>query len=278
MRHESRTMVLLHDLWLSPSAWDPMRRYYESSGYEVHVPAWLDGSRSIDLPHTDSKQHSHVSLASIAAAMEDYVRGLEEPPILIGHGLGGLIVQRLLDGCLGSVGIAIGSAPPRGVFPSLAPILQGTRPYLRNPLHGGKPVSLRFDEFYHLFANTMHEPEARRAYHRDAVSVAGRLFWEVALAPINPWSQAAVNFTNDQRAPLLLVAASEDQLSPPALVRRIFHKHCESAAVTAYKEFSGRSHLCLVQEGWEEIAASLLRWATTQIYSVHHLKPETVFL
>jgi len=51
------------------------------------------------------------------------IETLLEPPILIGHSFGGLIVQLLLDRGLGSRGIAIDPGNPRGVIPSLAAII-----------------------------------------------------------------------------------------------------------------------------------------------------------
>jgi pimeloyl-ACP methyl ester carboxylesterase len=44
-------------------------------------------------------------------------RMLPEPPFLIGHSMGGLVVQMLLDRGFGAAGVAISSAPPRGVPP-----------------------------------------------------------------------------------------------------------------------------------------------------------------
>ena len=35
----------------------------------------------------------------------------------------------------------------------------------------------------------------------------------------------------------------------------------KSAALTAYKEFPGRSHFTVGQDGWEEVADYALNWA-----------------
>ena len=42
------------------------------------------------------------------------IRGLDTPPIVIGHSFGGLIVQRLLGEDLAAAGVAIDAAPIRG--------------------------------------------------------------------------------------------------------------------------------------------------------------------
>jgi hypothetical protein len=47
----------------------------------------------------------------------------------------------------------------------------------------------------------------------------------------------------------------------PASLNASTFKHYESAAVTEFKEFPGRSHYTLGQEGWEEVADYALDWA-----------------
>jgi hypothetical protein len=51
-------------------------------------------------------------VAGITAHYGHLIGGLSAPPALIGHCLGGLVVQILLDGGLGAAGAAINPAPP----------------------------------------------------------------------------------------------------------------------------------------------------------------------
>jgi alpha-beta hydrolase superfamily lysophospholipase len=71
-----------------------------------------------------------------------------------------------------------------------------------------------------------------------------------------------VDFDNDDRAPLLLIAGGVDHVVPAAVDRQMAKKQSKSAAVTEYKEFPGRSHFTIGQEGWEEVADYALAWAT----------------
>jgi len=54
------------------------------------------------------------------------IREQPEPPLLIGHSFGGLFVQMLLDRGVGDAGVAIDSAPPRGVSPQSCPCSERT--------------------------------------------------------------------------------------------------------------------------------------------------------
>ena len=50
-------------------------------------------------------------------------------------------------------------------------------------------------------------------------------------------------------------------MSPASLNRSNAKHYKHSDAVTEYKEFEGRSHYTLGQEGWEEVADYALEWA-----------------
>ena len=75
-----------------------------------------------------------------------------------------------------------------------------------------------------------------------------------------------MNFHNDERAPLLLIAGSVDHVMPAAVNRSNF-EHYKSAAQTDYKEFDGRSHFTVGQPGWEEVADYALDWCNAHVGS-----------
>ena len=107
-------------------------------------------------------------------------------------------------------------------------------------------------------AATLETPAAVRRY---AVPGPGRVLFQGAFASFNPHAPTRVDFSNDDRAPLLLIAGEVDH-TVPAVVDRSTAKHYrKSAAVTEYKEFPGRSHFIVGQEGWEEVADYALDWA-----------------
>ncbi len=76
-----------------------------------------------------------------------------------------------------------------------------------------------------------------------------------------PRAENTVNYGKDRRAPLLLIAGSEDNLVPPIGVRLNYRNYVTSTAITDYKEFPNRSHLIVAQEGWQEVAEYALSWA-----------------
>jgi alpha-beta hydrolase superfamily lysophospholipase len=71
-----------------------------------------------------------------------------------------------------------------------------------------------------------------------------------------------VDFTNETRAPLLLIAGGADHVVPAAVDKQASERFKrKSQALTEYKEFAGRSHFTVGEQGWEEVADYALDWA-----------------
>ena len=88
------------------------------------------------------------------------------------------------------------------------------------------------------------------------------MLFEGGFANFSPSSPLQVDFTNDDRAPLLFVAGGNDHILPPKVQRENYQKHSEnSKAITAFKLFEGRDHLTCAEDGWEAVADFALNWA-----------------
>ena len=82
------------------------------------------------------------------------------------------------------------------------------------------------------------------------------------LANFTPGHQDAyVDFANDERAPLLLIAGGEDHLEPPAIQESLLKHYRTSSARTDFQLFEGRAHYTIGQEGWEKLADYALDWS-----------------
>jgi pimeloyl-ACP methyl ester carboxylesterase len=261
MDRKMETIVLLHGLWLASSSWHGFRRFYEERGYQVLTPVWPRMSASIGDIRRDPSALAGLGLREIADHYEKIVRSLDDAPILMGHSMGGLIVQILLNRGLGAAGVSIDGTAPRGVFRLPLSVIKAANPVLSNPLNYWRCKTLTFAQFKYAFANIMTEADARTVYERDVIPGPGRPIFEAAFANFNPWTAARINHANNRRAPLLLIAGAEDNLVP-AILNRINHKLYQRAtAKTDYKEFPNRSHLIVAQKGWQEVAAYALSWA-----------------
>ena len=255
------TIVLIHGLWMTPRSWEHWVRRYTDRGHRAVAPAWPGMDRPIEELRADSSAVDHLGVTEIIDHYDAIIGDLAQPPIIMGHSFGGLVAQVLLDRGLGTAGVAIDSAPVKGVLSLPLSSIRSSLPALKNPTNTHKSVMLSPEEFDYAFTNTLTEEASRAAYDRYAVPGPGRVLFQAALANFNPHAATKVHFDNGDRAPLLIIAGHEDHVSPPAVNEATARLQRRSAALTDYREFPNRSHYILGQEGWEEVADYALAWA-----------------
>ena len=259
--NEKPPIVLIHGFWVTPRSWEKWVAHYEGRGHRVLAPAYPGFEVEVEALNEDPSPIEAVTVPAIVERLEQVIGGLDSQPILIGHSAGGVFVQLLLDRGHGLAGVAINSAPTEGVRVVPPSQLKSTFPVLKNPANRHKAVGFTHEQWHYAFTNTFSEEESRALYERYAIPASGQIFWGSILANVQPGHQDTwVDYHNDDRAPLLFISGSEDNLMPPK-VQRSNAKHYKSDTVTEVKEYEGRAHLLPAQEGWEEVADYALSWA-----------------
>lgn len=257
----SRTIVLIPGLWLSALSWEHWVARFQQRGMTVIARNWPGMEGDIAELRRDPSSMDHLGFGEVVDHYEDIIRGLDAPPIIMGHSFGGAVVQVLLDRGLGSAGVAIDPAPIKGVLNLPPSSLKSACPALRNPANVHHAVMLTPEEFHYAFTNTLSEEASFGVYERYAIPGPGRLLFQAALANFNPHAATRIDFHNDKRAPLLLIAGGADHVAPASITRAEARLQGKSRAITAFKEFAGRSHYIVGQPGWEEVADFALNWA-----------------
>ena len=267
MNQQPKNIVLIHGLWMTPLSWENWVKYYSAKGYNVIAKGWpgLDGD--IEQLRRDPSPIATLGIDEIVNHYESIIRGLDSPPIIIGHSFGGLVTQILLDRGLGAAGVAIASAPVKGIILLPFSTLKVSFPALSNPANNHRAEPLSPEQFHYAFTNTLNEEESLKVFERYAVPGPDHVLFQAAFANFNPHAPTAVNFHNDTRAPLLLISGGKDHISPPSVVKANFNLYRKSKAITDYKEFPERSHYTLGQDGWEEVADFALDWALSNAAS-----------
>jgi len=254
------TIVLIHGFWVTPRSWEHWISRYEQRGYKVLAPAYPGFEVEVEALNADTSPIEALTVPQIVEHLESVVGALDKPPILIGHSAGGVFTQVLLDHGFGAAGVAINSAPTEGV--KIVPLSQvkASFPVLKSPANRHRAVGLTEEQWQYAFTNTFSEDDSRALYERYHVPASGSIFWGTALANLHPGKDDNyVDYDNTERAPLLFISGSEDNLMPPK-VQRSNAKHYNSAVVTEIKEFDG-PHLLPAAPGWEEVADYALAWA-----------------
>ncbi|MCJ1335101.1 hypothetical protein MMC09_000367 [Bachmanniomyces sp. S44760] len=255
-------IVFVHGLWMTSKCWQEWIPRFEKKGYQTHAPAWpgLEG-RSVEDIRRDPSALEGLGMKTICDHYEKFIKGLEVPPIIMGHSFGGLFVQILLSRGLGCAGCAIDPAMPSEVLALPLSQLEVAFPVFKNPFNMNGAVSLTKKQFHFAFCNELSEADSDKVYDEFAIPGDAKVLWQGALGAVQgKHSEAAVHFDKADRAPLLLTGGGKDHTVPPAVPKATM-KHYVGPAVVEYKEFEGRTHYIVGQEGWEEVADYCLEFA-----------------
>lgn len=255
------TIVLVHGLWLTPLSWEGWKQRFESKGHTVLAPAWPGLEGTVEEVRRNTSRYERLGVKEITDSYDRIIRGLDAPPIIMGHSFGGLITQLLLDRGLGASAVAISPAQIKGVF--VLPYSQAkvASVALKNPANRHRALMLTPEQFHYGFTNTLSLEESKPIYDRLAVPGPGRPLFQAAFANVTPHAVTHVNRHNSSRAPLLFLANGKDHTVPSASTRAAYNIQLKTGALTEIKEYPDRSHSTFSQDGWEEVADFALDWA-----------------
>ena len=218
--------------------------------------AWPYKERPVadQLANADARL-AKIGIPQIVEHYKEIIRRQPQPPILIGHSFGGLIVQILLDQGYGAAGVAISSVPPRAC-PQCASLCDPSR------------CCGHFSKRRSVGGELLPPPEVNQEERarRDAQGVqmhlvpeSGRIFWQLF------GSAAVVDFCNHERPPLLLVGCGQDRCVPAETQRRNYIEYGGARARTDFVFFGDLTHVSIAEPGCETLAAYCAAWVDARL-------------
>jgi alpha-beta hydrolase superfamily lysophospholipase len=252
---KTKTIVLIHGMFMNPLCWEKWIPYYQAKGYKVFAPAWPGRDKSVEelrRAHPDPELPK-LKLNNVVDHIANFIQGLNEKPAIIGHSMGGLVVQLLLQRDLAVAGVAIDPAPPAGVFTTAFSFLKANFPAI-NPFLLSQPMMMTFEQFQYAFVNTLPLDEQRAAYDRYAIPESRGIPTSSTVG-----GAGKIDFRKPH-PPLLITAGEKDHIVPASLNKSNFNKYRASSSLTEFKEFAGRDHFLIGEKGWEEVADTSLAW------------------
>ncbi len=230
------TIVFVHGMSHGAWCWEAyFIPYFEKLGYQC---------LAMNLPGHEEKG----STKSISYSLQDYVRALSkfvanlpEPPIIIGHSMGGMILQRFLKTGSCKKAILMSSVPPSGVLmASLRVIFNhlGSIPFLfqRNLLG----VFLKYPE---LMFNDL--------------SVAQKFKSNMCAESFFAYLGLLIPISNQTTTPMLVIGGSED-----ALITQEEFRQTAKYYQAKLELIEGGSHDLMLDPDFTKTADSIHQWLT----------------
>lgn len=249
----SNTIVLVHGLFVNPASWADWKTWFESKGYTVHTPANPGhAGNPAELRKNPDARLGRIDFEEVVGHLAAFIDTLPEKPILIGHSLGGLLVQKLLSMDKGVVGVLIDGAAPVGIITTTWSFWKSNFPVI-NFFKGNSPFLATKDWFHYTFGNTLSKAESDKVYDEIVVPESRN----IARGTLK--SFAKIDFKKPH-APLLFIAGEKDNIIPADLNRKNFLAYKDKKSQREFRQFEGRSHFIVGEKNWEEVAEYVLNW------------------
>lgn len=241
-------VVFVHGAFVGAWCWaERFLDHFAAQGFHSVAPS-LRGHGGSE----GAGQLQYAGINEFVADLERAVAGLDgPPPVLVGHSMGGLVVQRYLERHPATAAVLMASVPPSGLMPSTWRML------VSDPLlfaqfglmQGLGPRAVDLDVARRaVFSDHLPEAELAR-YARYMQPESQRAIWEMSATGIpRPWRIG--------RAPPMLVLGAQDDalfsVSEVQATARRWHAECEI--------LPGMAHALMLEPGWETVAGRIVQW------------------
>ena len=237
-------LLLVHGAWHGAWCWENFLPYFAEHGYEIHALS-LRG-------HGKSEGHEHIRWFSIRDYLSDLrqvVSRLSTHPILIGHSMGGYVVQKYLELQNAPAGVLLASVPTTGILKFLLRWLK------RHPTSTLKALVL-LNTWYFVstpalakdaFFSDDFPNEQFLAYYPRTQNESFRMALEMALLRLPR--------PNKVRTPLLVLGGESDRIFTVSEHRRTARAYKTEATI-----YPNMAHDMMLERGWDNVADKILSW------------------
>lgn len=242
-------IVFVHGAFCGGWSFDLFRAPFEAAGYACHAPD-LRGHNAGGARHAVGG----CSMADYAKDLAELASGLERPPVLVGHSLGGLAAM-MAAGRAPLAGLALlAPCAPWGIAgASFGEAVSATAIMAMGPFPS-QAVEPDYSVAEHYSLNRIPPAERRQIFERMRPESA-RALWETLTWWLDPFMTTSVNQIG---CPAYAAVGGRDTVNPASTVRQTAEK-----LKAELKVFDAMSHWLIGEPGWEEVAADVLAWAET---------------
>lgn len=243
-------VVMIHGAFCGGWAFDKFREPFAQSGFDVLAPTLRH--------HEGEGSHAvgSTGLADYADDLEKLLSGLNEPPILVGHSLGGLLAQMIAARRPVRAMVLIAPCAPWGIMPTtLFEIASAQALFLLAGDYWNTALKPDYGVAAAHALDKLSRAERRSVFDRF-VPESGLATFEILHWALD-FRRASYVRARQVTCPIVCLAGSDDRINPPSTIRRIAERY-DGRAV--FEELAGHSHWLIGEPGWELIAERALTW------------------
>ena len=249
----SQTLFMIHGMWGTGAHWKDWRAFFEAEGFHCITPTLLYHDQPPGTPPNDAL--GTTSLEDYTDDLERQIAALEEPPVIIGHSMGGLLAQKLAARGLGGKTVLLHPAAPAGILALRWSVIRSFASCLTKWGFWKRPHLTRFAEISYSSLHLL-SPEEQREVYSTLVPESGRAIFETGLWTMDRRRGSAVD-ASKIRTPMMVTTGTPDRIVPASVVRKVAARY---PTLEEFREFPDQAHWVLSQPGWERVATSVRDW------------------
>jgi pimeloyl-ACP methyl ester carboxylesterase len=239
-------ILFVHGAWQAAWCWDEhFLPYFAAHGFSVHALSLRNHGRSASAGPLRWRRGGEY-VADVAKAVDMIGR----PPVLVGHSMGGYVVQKYLEKRSVPAVVLLASVPPYG---AIGASLQSVR---RHPLAFLKTnLQMRLGPIVGTpdLARDVLFSDKTPAEH--AYSYFPRLQDDTYLGYLDMLFLDLPRPRRIPRLPTLVLGAADDALFTPAEVRATARTYRAKGAL-----FPAMGHEMMLEPGWRAVADTIIAW------------------
>ncbi len=248
-------LLFVHGAYAGAWCWgEHFLPFFSAAGFRSHAVS-LSG-------HAGSRGRKPLDSCSIDDYVNDIaeaVDNLGEAPVLIGHSMGGFVVQKYLEKHDAPATVLMCSVPPQGLASSAVSMFFGKPGLLvdLNRLMSGGQVAL--DSLREaLFAQPVAMDDLLR-YYRLSQPESHRAIWDMMLFNL-PHTGRVLAHLPHGRDDLRVIGAALDMIIPASLVEMTAHSYGVTATL-----HPGMGHGLMLETDWQKPAQDIVDWLTERL-------------
>lgn len=254
------TIIMVHGVGGTAEAFSRLAPAFRDKGWTVETPTLRADKRTAENPPADLHR---LRLKDYVDEIESLVRTVEkdtgQPPVLFGHSMGGLIVQKLAERGLGRAAVLLTPASPADAR-SGSSLAQAFT--FANVLFSGKPETKSHKIWKTGFSWGVlnRVPQAKHAgIYAGTVYDSGGVYSDLAYPDRDPDRIAYIDESRI-KIPVLVIGGGKDRATPIADVRKLAAKY--KAIGGDFREYPENAHWIVDEPGTDRVIEDIAAWLT----------------
>ncbi|MFC1834750.1 alpha/beta hydrolase [Thermodesulfobacteriota bacterium] len=238
-------ILFVHGMWHGAWCWaEHFLPHFAGKGYKSCALSFRGHGES-----EGSEKLRWASVADYVADLDRVVGEMDRPPILVGHSMGGMVVQKYLETNSAPAAILLAPAPPQGLLvTSLRFLWHHPLPFLKaNLALRMYPIVSTPDLARYAFFSSDFPEEELESYFDRLQDDSYRAYLDMICLNLPKPTRIETD--------ILILGAADDTIFSPAQIEAAGRSYGTQAEI-----FPNMAHDMMLESGWQAVADRMSEW------------------